>query len=163
VIRVVHPGSGCWLFYPSRIPDPGVKKAPDPWSGSATLLFGVPPLVFDLWRSLVSDQWLDLSVDILWPHIFCAVDVILTNVVDPHHLDADPDSTHHPDADMRIQMRILILDVYLMRIRIFIRCGSGCGYGSGSGFLFYLGIRIWIFFFIRIRAGPGNQSDADLE
>ena len=26
-------------FYPSRIPDPGVKKAPDPGSGSATLLF----------------------------------------------------------------------------------------------------------------------------
>jgi hypothetical protein len=25
-------------FYPSRIPDPGVKKAPDPGSGSATLL-----------------------------------------------------------------------------------------------------------------------------
>jgi hypothetical protein len=24
-------------FYPSRIPDPGVKKAPDPGSGSATL------------------------------------------------------------------------------------------------------------------------------
>jgi hypothetical protein len=28
-------------FYPSRIPDPGVKKAPDPGSGSATLN---PPL-----------------------------------------------------------------------------------------------------------------------
>ncbi len=25
------------IFYPSRIPDPGVKKAPDPGSGSATL------------------------------------------------------------------------------------------------------------------------------
>ncbi len=25
-------------FYPSRIPDPGVKKAPDPGSGSATLI-----------------------------------------------------------------------------------------------------------------------------
>jgi hypothetical protein len=24
-------------FYPSRIPDPGVKKAPDPRSGSATM------------------------------------------------------------------------------------------------------------------------------
>jgi hypothetical protein len=24
-------------FYPSRIPDPGVKKTPDPGSGSATL------------------------------------------------------------------------------------------------------------------------------
>jgi hypothetical protein len=40
MIRVVHPGSGSRIripdpfFYPSRIPDPGVKKAPDP--GSAT-------------------------------------------------------------------------------------------------------------------------------
>jgi hypothetical protein len=35
MIRVVHPGSGSWFFYPSWIPDPGVTKAPDP--GSATL------------------------------------------------------------------------------------------------------------------------------
>ncbi len=36
-----HPGSGSWLFtHPGfRIPDPGVKKAPDPGSGSATLHF----------------------------------------------------------------------------------------------------------------------------
>jgi hypothetical protein len=35
--RVVHSGSRIRIltFYPSRIPDPGVKKAPDP--GSATL------------------------------------------------------------------------------------------------------------------------------
>jgi hypothetical protein len=32
------PGSGKNLF---RIPDPGVKKAPDPGSGSATLLEGL--------------------------------------------------------------------------------------------------------------------------
>ncbi len=31
------PGSGKNLF---RIPDPGVEKAPDPGSGSATLVFG---------------------------------------------------------------------------------------------------------------------------
>ncbi len=30
MIRVVHSWSGSWFFYPSRIPDPGVKKAPDP-------------------------------------------------------------------------------------------------------------------------------------
>ncbi len=35
-IWVWDPGSGKNLF---RIPDPGVKKAPDPGSGSATLLF----------------------------------------------------------------------------------------------------------------------------
>jgi hypothetical protein len=40
MIRVVHPGSRIRMltFYPSRIPDPGVKKEPDPGSGSATLL-----------------------------------------------------------------------------------------------------------------------------
>jgi hypothetical protein len=31
-------------FYPSRIPDPGVKKAPDPGSGSATLHGGIMPV-----------------------------------------------------------------------------------------------------------------------
>jgi hypothetical protein len=36
MIRVVHPGSGILIFLP--IPDPGVKKAPDPGSGSAALL-----------------------------------------------------------------------------------------------------------------------------
>ncbi len=30
MILVVHPGSGSWFFYPSRIPDPGGKKAQDP-------------------------------------------------------------------------------------------------------------------------------------
>jgi hypothetical protein len=41
MIRVVHPGF--WIriltFYPSRIPYPGIKKAPDPGSGFATLVF----------------------------------------------------------------------------------------------------------------------------
>jgi hypothetical protein len=27
------------FFYPSRIPDPGVKKAPDPGSGSTILIY----------------------------------------------------------------------------------------------------------------------------
>ncbi len=35
MIRDVRPGSRILIFYPSRIPDPGVKKAPDP--GPATL------------------------------------------------------------------------------------------------------------------------------
>jgi hypothetical protein len=40
MIRVVHAGSRIRMltFYPSRIPDLGVKKAPDPGSGSATLM-----------------------------------------------------------------------------------------------------------------------------
>jgi hypothetical protein len=62
MIRVVHPGSGCWLStHPgSRIRNPGVKKAPDPGSGSATLLSSVEKhllkiifFIFDLhltWR-----------------------------------------------------------------------------------------------------------------
>ncbi len=38
--QVVHPGSGSWLFtHPGfQIPDPRVKKALDPGSGSATLV-----------------------------------------------------------------------------------------------------------------------------
>jgi hypothetical protein len=41
MILVVHPGSGfpILIFYPSRIPDSGIKKAPDPGSGPATLCF----------------------------------------------------------------------------------------------------------------------------
>jgi hypothetical protein len=43
MIRVVHPGSRIRMltFYPSWIPDPGVKKAPNPGSGSATLASAV--------------------------------------------------------------------------------------------------------------------------
>jgi hypothetical protein len=41
MIIVVHPGSASQIqiqiFYPTRIPAPVVKKAPDPGSGSATL------------------------------------------------------------------------------------------------------------------------------
>jgi hypothetical protein len=36
---IVHPRSWIWIFFPSRIPNPGVKKAPEPGSGSATLLY----------------------------------------------------------------------------------------------------------------------------
>ncbi len=45
------------------------------------------------------------------------------SVVDPHHIDADPDSTYHPDADPDADPD-----------SDFIWCGSGCG--SGSEFLF---------------------------
>ncbi len=41
-------------------------------------------------------------------------------VVDPHHLDADPDSTYHPDADPNSNLYLM-----RMRIRIFIGIGSG--------------------------------------
>jgi hypothetical protein len=48
MIRVVHPGSRILMltFYPSRIPDPGVKKAPDPGSGSTTLQKSSDAVVF---------------------------------------------------------------------------------------------------------------------
>jgi hypothetical protein len=56
MIRVVHPGSRIRIltFYPSRIPDPGVKRALGLGSGSATLLgsklifASAPPLYLDL-------------------------------------------------------------------------------------------------------------------
>jgi hypothetical protein len=38
MIRIVHPGSRIRIFYPSRIPDPGVKNGPD--TRSTTLLTG---------------------------------------------------------------------------------------------------------------------------
>ncbi len=58
MIRVVHPGSRIRIlsFYPSRIPDPVVKKAPDPGSGSLTLFFSVGNWVF-LIVFLVTDRW----------------------------------------------------------------------------------------------------------
>jgi hypothetical protein len=45
MIRVVHPGSRIRIlnFYPSRIPDLGVKKVPDPGSGSRQTFFAYPP------------------------------------------------------------------------------------------------------------------------
>jgi hypothetical protein len=39
----VDPDPGCLFFYSSRIPDPGVKKAPDP--GSAILKITLPFLI----------------------------------------------------------------------------------------------------------------------
>jgi len=50
MIRVVHPASGSWLFihHGSRSPDPGVKKAPDPGSRSATLLVLIWTSGFDV-------------------------------------------------------------------------------------------------------------------
>ncbi len=65
VIRVVHPGSGSWIwsliFYPSRFPDPGFKKAPDPGSGSATLDL-TPYLVYGTYLALRCPRpWRSLS------------------------------------------------------------------------------------------------------
>ncbi len=40
---------------------------------------------------------------------------VSTSVMDPHHVDADPDSTYHPDADPDVDPES---DFYLMRIRI---------------------------------------------
>jgi hypothetical protein len=42
------------------------------------------------------------------PYVFCSV-------VDPHHFDAHPDSTYHPDADADPDSGL-----YLIRIRILI-------------------------------------------
>jgi hypothetical protein len=41
---VKNMGLGSWIRDPEKpIPDPGVKKAPDPGSGSATLVRGTAP------------------------------------------------------------------------------------------------------------------------
>jgi hypothetical protein len=49
MIRDIHPRSRIriLIFHLFRIPDPGVKKAPDPGSGSATLQFIVSGSVAD--------------------------------------------------------------------------------------------------------------------
>jgi hypothetical protein len=55
MIRVVHPGSRILMltFYPSRIPDPGVKKAPDPGSGSTILHNTIVTAIFlQKWGSI---------------------------------------------------------------------------------------------------------------
>ncbi len=58
MIRVVHPGSRIRMltFYPSRIPDPGVKKAPNPGSGPATLASYLTA-VLSLGCSLMKDNF----------------------------------------------------------------------------------------------------------
>jgi hypothetical protein len=53
----------------------------------------------------------------------------LVSVVDPHHYDADPDLTYHPDADPDADP---VSDFYLMRIRVRIRLFT------------LMRIRIWI-------------------
>jgi hypothetical protein len=47
-IWVRDPGSGKNLF---RIPDPGVKKVPDPGSGSATLVFSNPTVLGQIYHA----------------------------------------------------------------------------------------------------------------
>ncbi len=52
------------IFYPSRIPDPGVPKAPDPGSGSVTLLDSkllLPAEIFNLERPSVPSSTADLK------------------------------------------------------------------------------------------------------
>jgi hypothetical protein len=61
MIRVVHPGSRILDpdtdFLPCRIPDPGVKKAPNPGSGSATLIYF---LVSDMVQKILSVQFYNI-------------------------------------------------------------------------------------------------------
>ncbi len=56
------PGSGKNLF---RIPDPGVKKAPDPGSGSATLIIFIPDrkitATYFTWLQIISTTMLFLT------------------------------------------------------------------------------------------------------
>jgi hypothetical protein len=68
MIRVVHPGSRILFFYPSRIPDPGVKKAPYP--GSATLLFISSMTIF---HRLVEPKMADRMAAKLFPFYFLKV------------------------------------------------------------------------------------------
>ena len=69
-ISVWDPGSGINLF---RIPDPGVKKAPDPGSGSATLILlcGFGSGIWDSFNPGSGIEKSDLGSGV--------------NIPDPHH------------------------------------------------------------------------------
>jgi hypothetical protein len=60
--RKYDPGCSSWIliFYPSPIPDPWVKKAPDPGSGSATLSVTVPNLLFSAFRIICVSAYFNL-------------------------------------------------------------------------------------------------------
>ncbi len=60
MIWVIHPGSR--FFYPSRITDPGVKKTPDPGSGSATRINDV----YSKWETLSPVGWQAFHASRLW-------------------------------------------------------------------------------------------------
>jgi hypothetical protein len=55
----VHPGSG--FFFPSQIPDPGIKKAPDP--GSATLLLRASTIPTYKSYSHTTQQIIEIKID----------------------------------------------------------------------------------------------------
>jgi hypothetical protein len=63
-------------FYPSRIPEPGVKKAPDPGSGSATLDTGIESLssllAFTLYKR-VEDSEIDYRVPVNYLLLFTMI------------------------------------------------------------------------------------------
>jgi hypothetical protein len=88
------------------------------------------------------------------------IDLAILSVVDPHHIDADPDSSYHPDGDPDADSNF-----YLMRIRIRMgmqvieMIGSGSttlvswiGYGFGSVLVMWIRIQevfVGIFFYLQ--------------
>jgi hypothetical protein len=93
MIRDANHGSGSririLIFYPSRIP--GVKRAPDPGSGSATLIFCVRTLnkSYDRSQKLMSSIE-SLLLIITYSHtVIISVTINISNVLfvlDPQHL-----------------------------------------------------------------------------
>jgi hypothetical protein len=79
IIPDPDPGSGYRIltFYPSRIPDPRVKNAPDAGSGSATLLTrcSFPYLVL-----LNGVGVVDTAVVLADPEVILLVDTVLDHV-----------------------------------------------------------------------------------
>ncbi len=99
MIRVDHPGSGsCFFAHPrSRIPDTGVKKAPDPGSGSATLAKKCCLLVLGLIFSAHSRLESDCRTMRLR---YTGITLFNTRDADPHHLNADPNQAFHFNEDL---------------------------------------------------------------
>jgi hypothetical protein len=76
MIQNIHPRSGFWIqiliFYPSRILDPGVKKAPDPVS--ATLEFC--PIMLQIFHDKYLLVHYDSMTNIFWYIMQVVVDTL---------------------------------------------------------------------------------------
>jgi hypothetical protein len=80
MIREVYPGSG-FFYSGSQIPDPGVKKAPDP--GSATMVKMKERKKLNLIEQRETQSCRTFR-EASFSYIFCSV-------ADPCHFGADPD------------------------------------------------------------------------
>jgi hypothetical protein len=114
-IWVWDPGSGRNLF---RIPDHGVKKAPDPGSGTLLFILGVPQLAYFCLVCGSNTIYSDPDLD---PAIPKALIRILGGFLD---LDPDQYSNTNPDPATPVTILIRNLDCFNILLK-FPPFGSG--------------------------------------